>query len=56
MTVSIHSTPELPTRCDGGKGTIWKRHHRYTDFLLVLVWQSGETAYFHESQLKKVDT
>lgn len=49
--VAIHSTAELPTKCDGDVGWVWRHHRRYTDFVLVLVRSTGETAYFHESQL-----
>lgn len=52
-TVIIHSTEELPTPYDKGKGTVWKRHHKYKEFVLVLVWSVGETSYFHESQLEE---
>jgi len=51
--VRIRSTEELPTCHDGVKGQVWKRWSAcYPDFFIVLVWTTGETCVFHESQLR----
>lgn len=51
-TVLIRSTTELPTKYDGSKATVFKLdfmgHEGYHE---VLIWNCGETAIFHESQL-----